>query len=498
MPANLSQCVFSAEQVRTHEPSAAEQSAVSMYTLMERAGKAVFEQVIKHYSHAQNYVILVGVGNNAGDGYIVASLAKQAGKQVTVIPALPDKPLTGDALTAQKAWLAVGGEISTYDPLTIKTADIVIDGLLGTGLKSEVREPFTKLIKTANDSPAPIIAIDLPSGIDADTGAVQGIAIKAKLSVTFVGVKQGLVTGEGRAYTGKCEFADLGVGQAFIQLATPSAELINYGTTQGLTKRQNNSHKGSHGKLLCVGGNAGTAGAIRLTSEAALRTGAGMVKVYTHPDSVFAISMGRPELMVTTTDLNAALDWATSIAIGPGLGQDSWAKSTFETVIQHCVAHNKAMVVDADALKLLSRISDWPSLLPEGTILTPHPGEMAVMTGQTTRDIQQDRLGVLEKYAASWGHVVILKGAYTLIGAPDGRTALIPVSTPALARAGTGDVLAGIIAGLCAQGLSSYEAAVAGAWLHARAGVAAEARIVNPAGVLAGDVLAEIAGVLLK
>ncbi|MGS0536845.1 NAD(P)H-hydrate dehydratase [Pseudoalteromonas sp. SaAl2] len=467
MPANLSQCVFSAEQVRTHEPSAAEQSAVSMYTLMERAGKAVFEQVIKHYSHAQNYVILVGVGNNAGDGYIVASLAKQAGKQVTVIPALPDKPLTGDALTAQKAWLAIGGEISTYDPLTIKTADIVIDGLLGTGLKSEVREPFTKLIKTANDSPAPIIAIDLPSGIDADTGAVQGIAIKAKLSVTFVGVKQGLVTGEGRAYTGKCEFADLGVGQAFIQLATPSAELINYGTTQGLTKRQNNSHKGSHGKLLCVGGNAGTAGAIRLTSEAALRTGAGMVKVYTHPDSALAISMGRPELMVTTTELDAALEWATCIAIGPGLGQDSWAKSTFETVIQHCVAHNKAMVVDADALNLIAQQSSPTAL--KNTVFTPHSGEAARLLKCTISEIESNRYHSAHKLAETYSTTCVLKGAGSIIA--DGTKAWVCTDgNPALAVGGSGDVLTGIIAGLIAQGLTTEQAACFGVTLHAKAG----------------------------
>ncbi|TGE83028.1 bifunctional ADP-dependent NAD(P)H-hydrate dehydratase/NAD(P)H-hydrate epimerase [Pseudoalteromonas sp. KS88] len=467
MSAKLPQCVFRAEQVRRYEPSAAEQSAVSMYTLMERAGKAVFEQVIKHYPHAQNYVILAGVGNNAGDGYIIASLAKQAGKQVTVIAALPDKPLTGDALTAQKAWLAVGGEISNYDPKTIKTADIIIDGLLGTGLKSEVREPFTKLIKTANNSPAPIVAIDLPSGINADTGIVQGVAIQAEFSVTFVGIKQGLVTGEGRAHTGKCEFADLGVGQAFIQLATPSAELINYDGIQGLTKRQNNSHKASHGKLLCVGGNAGTAGAIRLTGEAALRSGAGMVKVYTHPESVLAVSIGRPELMVTTADLTSALEWATCIAIGPGLGQDSWAKSTFEAVIQHCVDHNKAMVVDADALNLIAQQSAPITL--KNTVFTPHPGEAARLLDCTINDIESDRYQSAQKLAETYLTTCVLKGAGSII-ADDSNTRVCTDGNPALAVGGSGDVLTGIIAGLIAQELTTEQAACFGVTLHAKAG----------------------------
>jgi len=486
MPANLSQCVFSAEQVRTHEHSAAEQSAVSMYTLMERAGQAVFEQTIKHYPHAQDYVVLVGVGNNAGDGYIVASLAKQAGKHVTVIAAAPDKPLTGDALTAQKAWLAVGGEISNYDPQTIKTTDIIIDGLLGTGLKSEVREPFTKLIKTANDSLAPIVAIDLPSGINADSGVVQGIAIQAELSVTFVGIKQGLVTGEGRAYAGKCEFADLGVGQAFIQLATPSAELINYDTAQGLTKRQNNSHKGSHGKLLCVGGNAGIAGAIRLTSEAALRTGAGMVKVYTHPDSVLAISMGRPELMVTTTDLDAALEWATCIAIGPGLGQDSWAKSTFETVIQHCVAHNKAMVVDADALNLIAQQSS--PISSKNTVFTPHPGEAARLLNCAISDVELNRYQSACKLAETYSTTCVLKGAGSII-ANTTKSWVCTDGNPALAVGGSGDVLTGVIAGLIAQGVTTEQAACFGVILHAKAGDIAAQRD-GERGMLPSDLFA--------
>lgn len=486
MSANLSQCVFSAKQIRTYEPVAAAQCGVAMYTLMERAGRALFEQTIRYFPQAHKYVVLVGVGNNAGDGYIVASLAKQAGKEVAVIAAVPEKPLMGDALKAQKAWLAHGGGIATYHPQTINDADIIIDGLLGTGLNSNVRAPFTELIEAANNSDTPIVAIDVPSGINADSGVVQGVAIQADVTVTFVGIKQGLVTGSGRACAGIGEFNDLTVGDALIRLTPPSAELIRYETTQGLTKRQNNSHKGSHGKLLCVGGNAGTAGAIRLTSEAALRTGAGMVKVYTHPDSVLAISMGRPELMVTTTNLHAALDWATCIAIGPGLGQDSWSKSTLEVVIEHCITHNKALVVDADALNLIAQQSAPIAL--KNTVFTPHPGEAARLLDCAISDIESDRYHSAQKLAETYSTTCVLKGAGSIIA--DGtKTWVCTDGNPALAVGGSGDVLTGVIAGLIAQGLTTEQAACFGVTLHAKAGDIAAQRD-GERGMLPSDLFA--------
>ncbi|TMN70356.1 bifunctional ADP-dependent NAD(P)H-hydrate dehydratase/NAD(P)H-hydrate epimerase [Pseudoalteromonas sp. S1727] len=486
MLANLSQRVFCAEQVRTHEPAAAAQSGVAMYTLMERAGKAVFDQTIKHFPQAQNYVVLVGVGNNAGDGYIVASLAKQAAKQVTVIAAVPDKPLTGDALTAQKAWLAAGGDITAFHQQIIDNADVIIDGLLGTGINSDVRAPFVELIEAANNSAAPIVAIDLPSGINADTGAVLGVAIEADVTVTFVGIKQGLVTGAGRACAGIGEFDDLSISDAFTQLATPTAKLISYQTSQGLGKRNNNSHKGSHGKLLCVGGNKGTAGAIRLTSEAALRSGAGMVKVYTHPESVLAVSIGRPELMVTTIDLDAALDWATCIAIGPGLGQDTWSQSTFGTVIEHCVAHNKAMVVDADALNLIAQQS--APIVLKNTVFTPHSGEAARLLGCTISDIESERYQSARKLAETYSTTCVLKGGGSIIA--DGiKTWVCTDGNPALAVGGSGDVLTGIIAGLIAQGLTTEHAACFGVTLHAKAGDVAAQRD-GERGLLPSDLFA--------
>ena len=467
MTANLSQHVFSAEQVRTHENTAAAQCGVAMYTLMERAGQAVFAQAIKYFPQAQNYVVLVGVGNNAGDGYIVASLAKQAAKQVTVIAAVPDKPLTGDALTAQKAWLAAGGDITAFHQQIIDNADIIIDGLLGTGINSDVRAPFVELIEAANNSAAPIVAIDLPSGINADTGAVQGVAIEADVTVTFVGIKQGLVTGAGRACAGIGEFDDLSISDAFTQLASPTAKLISYQTSQGLGKRNNNSHKGSHGKLLCVGGNKGIAGAIRLTGEAALRSGAGMVKVFTHSESVLAVSIGRPELMVTATDLTSALEWASCIAIGPGLGLDTWSEEVFETVMQYCFTYNKPLVIDADALTLLAQHA--PSFPITNSVITPHPGEAARLLNCKTSDIEANRFAAVNELAHSYTTSCVLKGAGTLM-ANNNQVWVCTDGNPALAVGGSGDVLTGIIAGLLAQRINTTQAATLGVTLHAKAG----------------------------
>ena len=481
----LSQSVFLAEQVRDHEGVAAKRSGVTLYELMERAGQATYQQAISYFPEASTFVVLAGVGNNAGDSYVVARLAKQAGKQVTVIAAIPDKPLTGDALSAQQAWLDAGGAI-TADASAIEQADLIIDGLLGTGIQSKVREPFSQLIKTANESQVPIVAIDLPSGIHADTGVVQGVAIKAALTVTFVGIKQGLVTGQGRAQAGILEFNDLGIEDAFLKQTLPTTKIINYLNQARLPERDNNSHKTSHGKLLCVGGNAGTAGAIRLTAEAALRTGAGMVKVYTHSSSILPVSIGRPELMVTDTNLISALEWATCVAIGPGLGQDTWSETTFEAVMQYCFTNNKPLVIDADALNLMAQhASSFPLA---NTVITPHPGEAARLLNCRASDIEENRFHAVKQLARSYTTTCVLKGVGSLI-ADNNQTWVCTDGNPALAVGGSGDVLTGIIAALIAQGLTPQQAACLGVTLHAKAGdIAAERE--GERGMLPSDLFA--------
>lgn len=462
----LAQQLFLAQQVRQHEAKAAALAGVSMFTLMERAGHAVFSQCIEHVPNAQRYFILVGYGNNAGDGYIVASLAKQAGKEVVVLAGDTDRRLTGDALTAQQRWQALGGEVESYTQGRLNNADIIIDGLLGTGINSQVRGPFLTMIEDANAQPSTIVAIDLPSGIDADTGLPLGIAIQADITVTFVGIKQGLVTGAGRSAAGKLVFNDLGIAEPFAKLANASATLINITSFKPLAARSRNSHKGNHGKLLCVGGNQGTSGAIRLSSEAALRTGAAMVRVYTHQSSVHVVSSGRPELMVSCDSLSAALDWANCVIIGPGLGQDSWAQIAFEQVMQYCLANNLPLVIDADGLNLLAKHTLEYRL--KNCIITPHAGEASRLMQVSIAEIEANRFHSATALAKRYTSTCVLKGAGSLI-ANGQQTWLCENGNPALAVGGSGDVLTGIIGALLAQGLAADQAACYAVTLHAKA-----------------------------
>ncbi|WP_404341440.1 NAD(P)H-hydrate dehydratase [Pseudoalteromonas mariniglutinosa] len=480
---DLAQQLFLAQQVREYESKAAARAGVSMFTLMKRAGQAVFIQCVAHFPNVQRYVILVGHGNNAGDAYIVASLAKQAGKEVAVLAADLNKQLSGDALTAQRQWQALGGSIENYTANALNNAEIIIDGLLGTGLNNTVREPFLTMIKEINAQPLPIIAIDLPSGLNADTGMVQGAAIKATITVTFVGIKQGLTTGLGRTYVGQLIFDDLAIADEFSALTTATASRVNINSFQRMAKRPEHSHKGSHGKLLCIGGNQGTAGAIRLSGEAALRMGAGAVRVYTHHTSVMPISIGRPELMVSAEDLDSALRWASCVVIGPGLGQDDWAQHTFDKVMLFCLAKAIPLVMDADALNLLANSVNHYHL--RHTVMTPHPGEAARLLSVSCHAIEANRFYYAKQLATRYAATCVLKGAGTIIDS-DAHTWVCEEGSPALAVAGSGDVLTGVIGGLLAQGLDTELAARYGVTLHAKAGsIAAEQS--GERGMLASD-----------
>ena len=462
---NVKQFVYLAQQIREHEGNAAKASGCDLFTLMERAGHAAFLNW-KSFN-AQQTLVLVGSGNNAGDGYIAASLIKQADRHVVVCAVDENKELTGDAAKAQKRWIDAGGEICNFSADALDECDVIIDALLGTGLENTVRDNVATIIKAANESTKPILSIDVPSGINADTGQPLGIAIKATKTITFVGVKQGLTTAAGKQYVGELIFDDLAIGESFVELASPSGKLININSFKGLGPRALNSHKGSYGKLLCIGGNQGTAGAISLTSEAALRAGAGMVRVHTHESSIMPVSFGRPELMVSSNNLQHALEWASCAVIGPGLGQDEWAKNNFNQVIEYCTRNNMLLVIDADALNLLAKQAS--PKMPTRCVLTPHPGEASRLLKVTTGEIESDRFSYVQQCAKRYSAVCVLKGAGTLIA--DGKhTWVCEEGSPALAVGGSGDVLTGIVGALLAQGLDCAEATCYGVTLHAKAG----------------------------
>ncbi|OES26233.1 hydroxyethylthiazole kinase family protein [Alteromonas macleodii] len=438
-----------------------------MFTLMQRAGDVVFKQCLELMPNSDVYLVLVGQGNNAGDGYIAAINAKLAGKQVHLCAVEPERTLDGDAGKAQQRWLDSGGSINGFDAALLEKSDVVIDALLGTGINSYIRNEFADIIDAVNASSTPVVSVDVPSGLDANTGQSLGRCVQADITVTFVGIKPGLVTGAGKQSCGKLVYADLGIGKAFQALAKASATMLNIDHFKGMGPREINSHKGTYGRLLCIGGNRGTAGAIRLASEAALRSGAGMVRVYTHESSVVQVSAGRPELMVTDFNLEDALAWATCVVIGPGLGQDEWAESAFETTMKHCQSQNKPVVIDADALNLLCQQSTAYTL--SDSILTPHAGEAARLLGVSIDDVESDRFNYARQCSQRYHAVCVLKGAGTLID-NEKKTWVCRHGNPGMATAGSGDVLSGILGALLAQGVETDIAAKYGVVLHAKAG----------------------------
>lgn len=467
LTSSLSYKLFRADQVRENEKTAAANSNCDMFTLMQRAGDVVFKQCLELIPNSDVYLVLVGQGNNAGDGYIAAMNAKLAGKQVDLCAIEPERILEGDAGIAQKRWLDSGGEIKHFSTELLDRADVIIDGLLGTGINSYIRNEFADVIDAINSSSTPVVSVDVPSGLDANTGQSLGRCVQADITVTFVGIKPGLVTGAGKQSCGKLVYADLGIGNAFQSLAKPSATMLNIDHFKGMGPRDVHSHKGTYGRLLCIGGNRGTAGAIRLAGEAALRSGAGMVRVYTHESSIIQVSAGRPELMVSDSHLEEALQWASCVVIGPGLGLDAWSESTFATTLKHCQATNKPIVIDADALNLLCKQSTAFTL--SRSILTPHAGEAARLLGVSVEDVESDRFNYARQCSQRYHSVCVLKGAGTLID-NEKKTWVCRHGNPGMATAGSGDVLSGILGALLAQGVETDIAAKYGVVLHAKAG----------------------------
>ena len=328
-PASIPHSIWHADDIRRMEREAADSLGLTLYELMQRAGEAAFQVTREAYPNAQHWLVLCGHGNNGGDGYVVARLAKAQGFNVTLLAHESDKPLPEEAQQAHDAWLNAGGVIHAADINWPDSVDVIIDALSGTGLKNAPREPLPALIERANSHPAPTIAIDIPSGLLAQTGAAPGAVINAAHTVTFIALKPGLLTGKARDVTGRLHVNALGLDD---WLAVQNAPLQRFDAQQlahWLTPRRPTSHKGSHGRLVIIGGDHGTAGAIRMAGEAALRAGAGLVKVLTRSENIAPVLTARPELMVdalTPQTLEESLAWADVVVIGPGLGQQEWGK----------------------------------------------------------------------------------------------------------------------------------------------------------------------------
>lgn len=482
--------LYTAKQVRGIDNSAIHGLGIPGYELMCRAGAAVVAAAVEHFPSARRWLIVCGPGNNGGDGYVVARLAAQVGIDVTVASLVDPRQLKGDAAIAYEDCLSASESILQWPIPVDGSYDLALDALLGTGIDREVGGEFRNAIAYLNQLNCPKLAIDIPSGLNADTGRLMGCAVQAENTVTFVGRKRGMYTADGPDYCGHITFDDLAIpAQAAQEQAATAGTLLSKNfITETLKPRLRNSHKGSFGHVLAVGGIKGMSGAIRLCGEAALRCGAGRVTLVTDPAHAGLINLGRPELMVKAADddgqwfSNLAGDFV--IATGPGLGSTSWSESLLET----CLDSEAALLVDADGLNLLAKQLQHKAVTRDNWILTPHPAEAARLLACEVSDIQQDRVKAAKSIARQFGACVVLKGCGTVVADASGEYAICAAGNPGMATAGSGDVLSGIIVALLGQGLTCYEAAQAGVLAHAVAGdLAAETK--GEIAMIAGDII---------
>jgi len=483
--------LYTAEQVRELDRLAIEEARIPGYTLMSRAGEACWQCLGARWPAARSIVVVCGTGNNGGDGYVVARLALAAGLQVRLVQMGDADRIRGDALTARTDYVWANGAIVPFAADVLAGADVIVDALLGTGLQHALEGSWRDAVEAINASGIPVLAIDIPSGLHADSGSVMGVAVRAAETVTFIGPKRGLYTGQGQDYAGTVGFADLGVPATVYTQCATACRLVDRPPLGPLAgPRPRSAHKGDFGHVLVLGGGPGMAGAVRLAGEAALRTGAGLVSLATHAEHAAALAAACPELIARAVasplELRDLMKRATVVVAGPGLGQSSWARSLLPVVLES----RRPQVLDADALNLLAR----EPLRCDNCVLTPHPGEAGRLLRQPAGEVQADRFAAVTALNQQYGGVAVLKGAGTLINSGDGLVSVCKNGNPGMATAGMGDGLSGVIAALIAQGMPLADAAVAGVCVHASAGDRAALR--GERGMTAGDVIAELRSVM--
>jgi NAD(P)H-hydrate epimerase len=529
--------VVTVEEMRQIE-AASDAAGHSYEAMMEQAGRAVAEAVLQRRAVLEKRIlVLVGPGNNGGDGLVAARYLAEAGARVACCLLKPrDATEDSNFRLVQEGGLEIvlaeNERWTKLDHLT-QEADVIVDGLLGTGARPPLRgravqmlnrvrqtlaarrEPprasLTPLVPTTGRSATPerplVVAVDGPSGLDYDTGDLDEAALPADLSVTFAYPKVGHFCFPGAGVLGELVVADIGTDPALadgVQLEVVTAVMVR----EWLPPRQPDAHKGSYGKAMILAGSANYTGAAYLAGAAATRSGAGLVTLALPATIHTAVAAQLAEATYVplpceesgvftvgaTQELTAQLAGYSALLVGPGLGQARQTTALIEALLREIregAGPTLPVVVDADGLNILARTKSWPEMLPAGSILTPHPGEMARLMACSTAEVQADRLAVARSQATAWGQVVVLKGAHTVVAAPDGRTVLLPFANPGLATGGTGDVLAGTIVALRAQSATAFEAAAAGAYVHGLAGELAR-QALGAVGMVAGDVLANL------
>jgi hydroxyethylthiazole kinase-like uncharacterized protein yjeF len=448
---------------------------------MERAGSAAAEKARTLLTDDESVLVLAGPGNNGGDGFVTARHLQHWGYRVVVLFRGGAEGLPSDARAAYDRWLASGGAVSASWPESDHFG-LIIDGLFGTGLTRDPAGIYAEWIARANASGVPILALDVPSGLDADTGRAHAPTISAAATLSFIALKPGLFTLDGPDHCGRVGLADLGIRT----LPDSPGHLLTGSTVEGLLRpRARNSHKGSFGSLGIVGGAPGMIGAAILAGRTALGLGAGRVTLGCLGEIAF--DPGQPQLMFQQAENLPGTAHLTTLLAGPGLGNSERALGVLDT----CIALPLPLVLDADALNLLAEHSDlstWLAKRPAPTVITPHPAEAGRLLGTSTADVQNDRVAIALRLAQAFGAEVVLKGNGSVCASPDGFWWINASGNAALASAGMGDVLAGMVGAMLAQGLGAREALLLGVHLHGLAADELVAQGVGPLGVTAGEI----------
>lgn len=483
--------LYTAAQVRELDRLAIDGAGIDGFELMSRAGEAAFACLLERWPEEEQVCVFAGPGNNGGDAWVLAALACYHGMQVQFYTVGDMSRQSETAVQARRMAEQAGVQAQAFRGELDYDGHIIVDGLLGTGLNAEVRGDFATAITAMNQHRADVLALDLPSGLNADTGVVMGCALQAAMTVTFIGMKQGLLTASGPDVCGEIAFASLAVDPLLYTRLPPAAERISWDRLdrlgQRLPARHGNAHKGDFGHVLVIGGDTGMGGAAAMAAEAAGRCGAGLVSCATRTEHVLPLLVRRPEVMVrgveSGLELQPLLTRARVLAAGPGLGQSSWS----ELLLQQVLGSSLPLVLDADALNMLASPGWQCDFSGRDVILTPHPGEAARLLGCSTAQVQADRFAAARTLAERYQAVVVLKGQGSLIALPQGEVSLCTDGNPGMSSGGMGDVLSGVLAALLAQGMSAAAAARYGVCLHSAAADLAAQR--GQRGLLATDLM---------
>lgn len=501
--------LVTAEEAHQMDHWACRHAGIPLFMLMDHAGRRVAEEIKSRFQPESSIVVVAGTGNNGGDAIVCARYLLQWGYQVTLLMAGTESKRSQDSkrhLQAYRSWNGLVQQCEELDEQRMEglfaSAQLLVDGLLGTGLRGAPHEEYRGLIQLMNESQVPILAIDLPSGLLADQGEIPGDVIQATWTVTFEAYKWCHLLSPATSKVGKVIVASIGIPpRAAVELGLKNQVLTTAMIASLLPVRENESHKGSYGHLCIIGGSQWMPGAPQYAMEAAYRMGAGLVTLglpYSLAQGL-ATQVRLPLLwpweeeeshFATTSSAQQDFDPYTALAIGPGIGVWNGGERWLEQLLNRS---HQPVVIDADALKLLARHPQMLTQHGERIILTPHPGEMAVLCNVKNEEVRQHRRELAIELATKWGVHVVLKGFHTLIATPDGTVYCNPTGNAALAKGGTGDILTGMIAALLAQGVALCDAARVGTYLH---GLIADLYTGDPYSLLPADVITHIPRVL--